>query len=114
MRTRPIGTGPFKFVEFKPNEVIRVTRNPDYWKQGRPYLDGIEYRIIPNLATRILGFVSDKFDTVTGVTVPLKTAAVAREPCRSANTGPVPPGQAGPFVVTIAELAPGAPTKDFL
>src|SRR5215471_12659386 len=63
MRTHPIGTGPFKFVEFKPNEVIRVTRNPDYWKQGRPYLDGIEYRIIPNLATRILGFVSDKFDT---------------------------------------------------
>jgi peptide/nickel transport system substrate-binding protein len=71
MRTHPIGTGPFKFVEFKPNEVIRVTRNPDYWKPGRPYLDGIEYRIIPNLATRILGFVSDKFDTVTGVTVPL-------------------------------------------
>src|SRR5215470_12372554 len=29
MRSRPIGTGPFKFVEFKPNEVIRVTRNPD-------------------------------------------------------------------------------------
>ena len=71
MRTRPIGTGPFKFVEFKPNELIRVTRNPDYWKPGLPHLDGIEYTIIPNLATRILGFVSDKFDTVTGVTVPL-------------------------------------------
>jgi ABC-type transport system substrate-binding protein len=27
MRSRPIGTGPFKFVEFKPNEVIRVTKN---------------------------------------------------------------------------------------
>src|SRR5215467_8834994 len=47
MRTRPIGTGPFKFVEFKPNELIRVIRNPDYWKEGRPYLDGIEYPIIP-------------------------------------------------------------------
>ena len=35
MRSHPIGTGPFKFVEFKPNEVIRVTRNPDYWKPGR-------------------------------------------------------------------------------
>jgi peptide/nickel transport system substrate-binding protein len=58
MRTHPIGTGPFKFVEFKPNESIRVTRNPDYWKQDRPYLDGIEYPIIPNLATRILGFVA--------------------------------------------------------
>jgi peptide/nickel transport system substrate-binding protein len=71
MRTRPIGTGPFKFVEFKPNELIRVTRNPDYWKKDRPYLDGIEYTIIPNVATRILGFVAGKFDTVFGVTVPL-------------------------------------------
>src|SRR5208283_4979002 len=32
MRQHPIGTGPFKFVEFKPNEYIKVTRNPDYWK----------------------------------------------------------------------------------
>jgi len=71
MRSHPIGTGPFKFAEFKPNELIRVIRNPDYWKQGRPHVDGIEYTIIPNLATRILGFVSGKFDTVTGVTVPL-------------------------------------------
>src|SRR5438128_5676875 len=41
MRQRPIGTGPFKFVEFKPNEHIKVARNPDYWKPNRPYLDGI-------------------------------------------------------------------------
>ncbi len=71
IRTRPIGTGPFKFSEFKPNELIRVTRNPDYWKKDRPYLDGIEYTIIPSISTRILGFVAGKFDTVTGVTVPL-------------------------------------------
>ena len=32
MRSHPIGTGPFKFVEFKPNEYIKVPRNPDYWK----------------------------------------------------------------------------------
>ena len=43
MRQHPIGTGPFKFVEFKPNEDIKVVRNPDYWKPGRPYLDGIDY-----------------------------------------------------------------------
>src|SRR3954447_19973528 len=48
MRTHPIGTGPFKFVEFKPNEIIRLTRNPDYWKSDRPYIDGIEYAIIRN------------------------------------------------------------------
>src|SRR5262249_1736415 len=41
MRQHPIGTGPFKFVEFKPNEGIKLTKNPSYWKPGRPYLDGI-------------------------------------------------------------------------
>src|SRR5205809_3867829 len=48
MRSHPIGTGPFKFVEFKPNEYIKVTRNPNYWKPGRPHLDGIEYTIAKN------------------------------------------------------------------
>ena len=51
MRLKPIGTGPFKFVEFKPNEGIKITRNPDYWKKGRPYLDGVEYTFIANPST---------------------------------------------------------------
>ena len=73
MRQHPIGTGPFKFVEFKPNEHIKVTRNPDYWKAGRPYLDGIEYTVIRNLSTAILAFVAGKFDMTFGysVTAPL-------------------------------------------
>jgi peptide/nickel transport system substrate-binding protein len=62
MRSHPIGTGPFKFVEFKPNESIKVTRNPDYWKKGRPYLDGIEFQIIKNVSTGALAFVSGKVD----------------------------------------------------
>jgi peptide/nickel transport system substrate-binding protein len=62
MRSRPTGTGPFKFVEFRPNEVIRVTKNPDYWKADRPYLDGIEYTVIRNLSTAVLGFIAGKLD----------------------------------------------------
>jgi peptide/nickel transport system substrate-binding protein len=62
MRQQPIGTGPFKFVEFKPNEYIKVVKNPDYWKKDRPYLDGIEYQIIKNVATGSLAFVSGKVD----------------------------------------------------
>ena len=73
MRSHPIGTGPFKFVEFKPNEVIRVTRNPDYWKPGRPYLDGIEWTIIKDVSTRVLAFVAGKSDLFSpyGVTIPI-------------------------------------------
>jgi peptide/nickel transport system substrate-binding protein len=70
MRSQPIGTGPFKFVEFKPNQSIRVTRNPDYWKAGRPYLDGIEYTIIKDVSTRLLSFISGKDDVYFGVTIP--------------------------------------------
>jgi peptide/nickel transport system substrate-binding protein len=73
MRQHPIGTGPFKFVEYKPNECIKVARNPDYWKPGRPYLDGIEYDIVPNRSTAILGFIAGKFDVTWpySVTPPL-------------------------------------------
>ena len=48
MRKHPIGTGPFKFVEFEPNQSIRVARNQNYWKPDRPYLDGVDYTIIRN------------------------------------------------------------------
>jgi peptide/nickel transport system substrate-binding protein len=73
MRQHPIGTGPFKFVEFKPNERIKVAKNPDYWKPGLPYLDGIEYTIIKNPATALLAFVSGQVDMTfpNQLTVPL-------------------------------------------
>jgi peptide/nickel transport system substrate-binding protein len=70
MRSHPIGTGPFKFVEYKPNERITVKRNKDYWKPDRPYLDGIEYTIIPNASTRMLAFVAGKLDLIWA-TIPL-------------------------------------------
>jgi len=73
MRTHPIGTGPFKFVEYRPGQDIKFARNPDYWKPGRPYLDGVEYTIIPNRSTAILGFIAGKFDMTFPyeVTIPL-------------------------------------------
>ncbi len=73
MRSHPIGTGPYKFVEFKPNEHIRLTRNEDYWEKGLPYLDGVEYTMSKNRSTVILAFIAGKYDlTFSGsVTIPL-------------------------------------------
>jgi peptide/nickel transport system substrate-binding protein len=62
MRKKPIGTGPFKFVEFKPNEYIKLAKNTEYWKPGRPYLDAIEWTIIPNRSTQTLAFIAGQFD----------------------------------------------------
>jgi peptide/nickel transport system substrate-binding protein len=98
MRSHPIGTGPFKFVEFKPNEYIKLTRNPDYWKKGRPYLDGIEYTIIRNLSTAVLGFVAGKFDMTFSysLTVPLLHDAKSQLP------------------QAICELTPGSINRNLL
>jgi peptide/nickel transport system substrate-binding protein len=73
MRRKPVGTGPFRFVELKTNESVKLVRNKDYWKPGRPYLDGIEYSIISNRSTRMLSFISGQFDMTfpTDVIVPL-------------------------------------------
>ncbi|MBV8407787.1 MAG: ABC transporter substrate-binding protein [Alphaproteobacteria bacterium] len=73
MRRHPIGTGPFKFVEFRPNQSIKFVRNPDYWKAGRPYLDGIAYTIVPSRSTAILAFIAGQFDLTFPyeVTIPL-------------------------------------------
>src|SRR6185437_6362618 len=82
MRQHPVGTGPFKFVEYKPNQYIKFAKNPDYWKPGRPYLDGIEYTIIPNRSTAILAFIAGNFDLTFPyeVTFPLLKDIKAQAP----------------------------------
>jgi peptide/nickel transport system substrate-binding protein len=82
MRTHPIGTGPFKFVEFRPNEVVKTARNANYWKPGRPYLDGIEWQIMPDNATRNLAFIAGKHDIASpyGTTVPLLEEVKSQAP----------------------------------
>jgi peptide/nickel transport system substrate-binding protein len=92
MRQHPIGTGPFKFVEFKPNEHIKVVKNPDYWKKDRPYLDGVEYTIVPNRSTAILGFVAGQFDMTWpySISVPLMKDVTSQAPqaiCEMRTTG---------------------------
>lgn len=48
----PVGSGPFKFVEWRKGEFIRLDKNPNYWRKGQPYLDRIVARSIPDAATR--------------------------------------------------------------
>lgn len=49
---KPVGTGPFKFVEWQRGQFIRLDRNPDYWRKGKPHLDRIVARFIGEAQTR--------------------------------------------------------------
>ena len=46
LKTAPVGTGPFVYADYKPNELFRMTKNPDYWNAPYPYLDELEFRPI--------------------------------------------------------------------
>jgi peptide/nickel transport system substrate-binding protein len=48
-----VGTGPFMLEDFQPNSLVRLKRNPDYYEQGLPYLDGLDLRIIPDEGSRM-------------------------------------------------------------
>ncbi|MCQ4160260.1 ABC transporter substrate-binding protein [Roseomonas sp. GC11] len=51
---KPVGTGPFRFVEWQRGNFIRLERFADYWKPGQPYLDAIIYRVVPDSQSRRL------------------------------------------------------------
>lgn len=62
LNSRPIGSGPFKFVKYQPKNVISFVRNPDYYEPGKPYLDGMEWRIISDTAALTTALVSGGAD----------------------------------------------------
>ena len=52
----PVGTGPFIFKEWKKGQYIELVRNEKYWDAGKPYLDGIIARMVPDPASRVAAF----------------------------------------------------------
>ena len=69
---KPIGTGPFKFAEWKRGQYIHLARNDHYWKPGQPGMDGMYYRICPTPEQRLVAMetgavdiaMADDIDTV--------------------------------------------------
>ncbi|ODU25706.1 ABC transporter substrate-binding protein [Pseudonocardia sp. SCN 73-27] len=50
--TNPVGAGPFTLTSWVRDSTMTLTRNPNYWQQGKPYLDGLEFRPLPDTETR--------------------------------------------------------------
>jgi ABC-type transport system substrate-binding protein len=75
-QTTPIGTGPFVFQEWVPNDHFTATKNPHYWRPGLPYLDSITYKPITDpdqlLATFQSGGVDIMHTDTANVTVALR------------------------------------------
>src|SRR5690606_24237806 len=64
----PVGTGPFKFVEWKRNDSITIEKNADYWVEGEPKLDQVVFRSIPDNSARLNALLSGEIDLADGIT----------------------------------------------
>src|SRR5579884_2990261 len=67
---RPVGTGPFRFVEKIPQDHITLERNPNYWVKGQPHLDRIVYRPIVDDNARVASLKSGDTDIISVVPLP--------------------------------------------
>jgi len=84
-RSRCIGTGPFKFKEWKRGQSVELVRNPDYFVKGRPYLDGVRYTVIVERGTRVAALQAGQID----VAYPGETTLSIAEQLKKAVPGMV-------------------------
>jgi peptide/nickel transport system permease protein/peptide/nickel transport system substrate-binding protein len=65
--TNPVGTGPYTFVEFVPDDHLTVSKNADYWRAGKPYLDTITFRFIGDAQTSSSALQAGDVDAILKV-----------------------------------------------
>jgi peptide/nickel transport system substrate-binding protein len=62
----PVGTGPFKFAEWRPNEAVAIEANPDYWN-GAPELQAVVFRPLTDPNTRVAEMLAGGIDVMVEV-----------------------------------------------
>jgi peptide/nickel transport system permease protein/peptide/nickel transport system substrate-binding protein len=83
----PVGTGAYTFVSWADGERIITKRNEKYWKPNRPYMDGIEFAIIPELTTGARSVTAGQNDLIYQLP-PRQKMIVERSPNLKVVTGP--------------------------
>lgn len=72
--TAPIGSGPFRFVEWKQGEYILLEKNPHYWAKDEPYADQIVVLLVQDSSARALAFEAQEVDAAGGMPVSMADA----------------------------------------
>jgi peptide/nickel transport system substrate-binding protein len=62
-----IGTGPFILERYEPNVKTVFTRNPNYYRDGQPYVDGVEWLVIPDESTGLAMYRTGQLDCGPGI-----------------------------------------------
>ncbi len=80
--SRPIGSGPFKFVTWEKGSHIELERNPNYFKTGKPYLDRLVFKVAPDASARMVAFERGEIDFLHWYIVPYDRIGQLRKDAR--------------------------------
>ena len=75
----PIGTGPFKFLEWKRGDSVAMERNPKYWNPKLPYLDKVTYRFIKDPSAQVAALKAGDVDILGWLLAPELAADIAKD-----------------------------------
>lgn len=62
LNAQPIGSGPFRFVSYQPRSMVKFEKNADYYEAGKPYFDGLEFHLIPDVTALTNAVLSGTVD----------------------------------------------------
>ncbi len=97
---KPVGTGPFVFKEWKRGSHLTLERNPNYFKKGKPYLDRIIVKVVPDASSRMIAFEAKEIDYLYYVNLP--TSEVSRFKGRPGFVVSTKGHEDGPSVMLMA------------
>ncbi|RFU66803.1 ABC transporter substrate-binding protein [Bacillus sp. V59.32b] len=64
---QPVGTGPFKFEDWKPGDTIKVVKNDSYWDKELPKLSGVTFKVIKDNSARLNALIKGEIDLIDGM-----------------------------------------------
>jgi peptide/nickel transport system substrate-binding protein len=76
---KPVGTGPFMFREWTRGSHLTLDRNPNYFKAGKPYVDRLVFKVIPDASARVIALESNDVDHLNFLSMPSTAVADLRK-----------------------------------
>lgn len=79
LRAKPIGTGPFRFAAWERGVAVRLERNPNYYVQGLPYLDGVNFRFLGDGDAQLAGLRAGDLDVIAYSLLPENAQVLSKD-----------------------------------
>lgn len=88
LKTKPIGTGPFKFAAWERGVAVRLEANPDYYVKGQPYLDKVNFRFLGDGDAQLAALRAGDIDVIAYSLLPENAVVLGKDANFKVFSGP--------------------------